>query len=101
MRRIKQHVTVGKCADIFGVKCGAGAKSSNDAKFTRQLATRLRRQISVQLDAFEAGRFCHGPNVIIRWVNEYANSTNVPRYRFDNLSYRVRFDVARTSRIKV
>src|ERR1043166_574374 len=72
MRCVKKHVTIGKCADIFGVKFGAGAKSANDAKFTRQVATRFRRKISVQLQTFDAGCLGQGANFAGTAVNEYA-----------------------------
>ena len=97
MRRIKQHVTVEKCADIFRVKCGAGAKSSNDAKFTRQLATRLGREISVQLDTFDTGCLCHGANFVRRRINEHTDPKNAARKCFDNLLRALRFDVERAS----
>src|SRR6266487_5126331 len=85
MRRVKKQVTIGKCADIFGMKFGVSAESANDAKFTRQAATYFRRQISVQLDAFDPGCLCYGTNFVSGWIDKHADHAHAPRKRLDNL----------------
>src|SRR6266550_5910120 len=101
MMRIQKHVAIGKRTGIFGLEPVIGGKSANNAKFTRQFVTRFSRQMSVQLDTFDAGRVCRVTNFAGSWINKYPDRANAARNPFNHLLRSLWFDVARTSRIKV
>src|SRR6266550_1729860 len=101
MMRIKENVTIRKSTGIFGLEPAIGGKGANNAKFTRQFVTRFSRQISVQLDTFNAGRVCRVTNFAGSWINKYPDRANAARNPFNHLLRSLWFDVARTSRINV
>src|SRR5882724_10402128 len=101
MVRIKEHVTIGKCADLLRLEPGVGAESSNDAKFASQFSAGCGREISVQLNRFDTRSFRGVANFVSTCVNKYADRPNAARQYFNNLPRSLRLDVARALRIKI